>query len=376
MDKRLSEENNVNKTREKFLDSLYIIWTISAKDILDSIKNRMVISQIIAVSVILLSVKGLGLVIQPPYTQIIVYDPGSTNLAQVLSDSPDFGVQRAPSLKELQQTISNMGFGLGADLGIEIPLDFDQQFESKDRPEIMGYVSWANRAKAARLKAEMETALLELSGKPVIVNVDGNIISPPKEIGLLVGMITMFAVTIILLMGVMLVPNLMLEEKQTRTMDALLVSPASISQVVIGKALAGFFYILVTVAIVYLIYWTGVVHWGLSALFVIGAGLFSVAVGLMLGLIFKNQQEMTGWLNLTIVIISGSIFVVLLGLDMPAYLETLIKWLPPVALAKIFWASFSTQVQLSQVWFNFGIVLVISGLIYGYIIWRVKQLDR
>jgi ABC-2 type transport system permease protein len=66
----------------------------------------------------------------------------------------------------------------------------------------------------------------------------------------------MFAVTIMLTMGILLVPTLMLEEKQTRTMDALLVSPASISQVVIGKAIAGFFYILVTAAIVYLIYWT------------------------------------------------------------------------------------------------------------------------
>ena len=222
----------------------------------------------------------------------------------------------------------------------------------------------------------METALLELSGKPVIVNVGGNIISPPREIGLLVGMATMFAVTIMLLMGVMLVPTLMLEEKQTRTMDALLVSPASISQVVIGKALAGFFYILVTAAIVYLIYWTGVVSWGISALFVIGAGLFSVAVGLLFGIIFNNQQEMTGWLSFTLILISGSIFAELINLDMPDIVASLLQFLPPVALAKIFWASFSTQVQLSQVWFNFGIVLVISGLIYGYIIWRVKQLDR
>jgi ABC-2 type transport system permease protein len=360
----------------KIMNSWYIIWAIAAKDILDAIKNRIVISQIVAVSLILLTIKGLGLVIQPPYTQIIVYDPGNSILAQTLADNPEFGVQTATSLNELQKMISNMGFGLGAELGIEIPEEFDQQFESEKEAEIPGYVSWANRTKAAALKAEMETALFEITGKPVIVNLVGNIISPPAEIGLLVGLITMFAVTIMLTMGILLVPTLMLEEKQTRTIDALLVSPASISQVVIGKAIAGFFYILVTAAIVYLIYWTGVVHWGLSAMFIIGAGLFSVAVGLLFGIIFNNQGEMTGWVSFTMVLISGSMFVVLINLEVPAFVDTLLQWLPPVALAKIFWASFSTQVPLNQVRLNFGIVLVISGLIYGYIIWRIKQLDR
>ena len=177
-------------------------------------------------------------------------------------------------------------------------------------------------------------------------------------------------------MGVILVPSLMLEEKQTRTIDALLVSPAGISQVVLGKAIAGFFYILVTAAIVYLVYWTGVVHWGLAVIFVVGAGLFSVAVGLLFGIMFDNLSEMTGWMSFTLILISGSIFIILIDLELPTLVGNIIQWLPPVALAKIFWASFSTQVPLAQVWTNFGLVLVISGLIYGYVIWRVKQLDR
>jgi ABC-2 type transport system permease protein len=269
-----------------------------------------------------------------------------------------------------------MGFGLGPELGIDVPPDFDNGLDSKNNPEINGYVSWANRTKAPRLKAEFESAFLVLTGQPIIVNLEGHIISPPTEIGLLGGIITVFAVTIILLMGVILVPTLMLEEKQTRTMDALLVSPASINQVVIGKAIAGFFYILVTATIVYIIYWTGVVNWGLTLLFVLGSGLFSVGLGLLLGLMFKNQQEMTGWLSLTIVVISGSIFVILIGLEMPAWLDTLIQWLPSVALAKIFWASFSTQAQIGQVLRNLGIVLITSGILYGFVIWQVRRLDR
>ena len=366
----------MNTNTQKFSDNLNIIRTIASKDILDAIKNRMIISQIVAVTLILLSVKALSWAIQPPDTPIMVFDSGNSSLTQALDHSPDFNVQRAVSLEELQVVIGNMGFGLGPELGIDVPPDFDNGLDSKNNPEINGYVSWANRTKAPRLKAEFESAFLELTGKPIIVNLEGHIISPPTEIGLLGGIITVFAVTIILLMGVILVPTLMLEEKQTRTMEALLVSPASINQVVIGKAIAGFFYIMVTAAIVYIIYWTGVVNWELTLLFVLGSGLFSVGLGLLLGLLFKNQQEMTGWLSLTIVIITGSIFVVLIGLEMPAWLDTLIQWLPSVALAKIFWASFSTQAQISQVLRNLGIVLVTSGILYGFVIWQVRQLDR
>lgn len=360
----------------KFLDSLYIIWAIASKDILDAIKNRMVVSQIIVVVLILLTVKGLSWVIQPPYTQILVFDPGNSHLSQVLEDSPDFGVQHAASLEELQQEIGNMGFGIGAELGIAIPVEFDQILESDDQPEISGYISWANRTKAPILKSEIETALQELTGSSVIVEIEGNIISPPPEIGLFGGLITVFAVTIILLIGITLVPNLVLEEKQTRTMEALLTSPASIRQVVVGKAFAGFFYILVTAAIVYIIYWTGVVHWDLTLLFVLASCLFSVAVGLTFGLVFSSQQEMTGWLSLTLLVITGSMFVVLIGLEMPEFIATLINILPSVALAKIFWASFSIQAEINQVWMNMTIVVIFSVILYGFIVWKVHQLDR
>ena len=358
------------------IDKMYIIGSIAAKDIQDALKNRFVIYQIIAVSVILLSIRGLGLILEPPTTQIVIFDPGGSTFSSMVEDSPDLRVIQAESLVDLQGVISNMGFGLGAELGIEIPPGFDTQLESMDQPELQGYVSWANRNKAVAIKDEIESALQELTGKPILINLEGNIITPPGDIGLLVGIVTMFAVTIILTIGIILVPSLMLEEKQNRTLDALLVSPASIGQVVAGKALAGTFYILVTTLIVYLIYWSGVYSWGITGLFVIGAVLFAVSVGLIFGVVFDRPQEMTGWLSLVMVLVSGTIFVELINLDLPPFLEQILPWLPPVALAKIFWASFSSQVDYQQVWASFAVVVIISGLLFGFIIWRIRQLDR
>jgi len=358
------------------VDNLFIIGNIALKDIRDAIKNRFVIYQIIAVTVILVSIKGLGLIIQPPATQIIVYDPSGSSLSEMLQDSPAFSVFPAASFDELQQSISNMGFGLGAELGLVIPPDFDEQVETTGQADISGYISWANRAKMAGIRAEAETALETLPFDPVEVNLDINITTPPAEIGLLVGIVTIFAVTIILTVGIILVPALMIEEKQNRTLDALLVSPASIGQVVAGKALAGCFYILVTTLIVYIVYWSGVYYWGVALLFVIGALMFAVSVGLLFGVLFDRQEEMTGWLSLSLVLISGSIFIELIDLDLPVFLERLLPWMPPVALAKIFWASFSSSVDYYLILNSLGIVLIVSGLIFGFIVYRIKQLDR
>jgi len=358
------------------IDNLYIIGSIAAKDIMDALKNRFVVYQIIAVSLILLSIKGLGLLFEPPTTQVMIFDPDTSSISIMIDDSPEFRAQQVRSLLELQESISNMGFGLGPELGLEIPPGFDAQLEGAGQPVLQGYVSWANRNKAESIKSEMEDALLELTGVSIVVSLEGNIITPPGDIGMLVGIVTMFAVTIILTIGIILVPSLMIEEKQNRTLDALLVSPASIGQVVAGKALAGTFYILVTTLIVYLIYWSGIYHWGVTALFVIGAILFAVSVGLLFGVLFDRQAEMTGWLSLMLVFVSGTIFVQLIGLDLPTFLEQLLPWLPPVALAQIFWASFSSRIDYQGVLASFGVVVIVSGVLFGFTIWRIKQLDR
>jgi hypothetical protein len=48
-----------NKNRQKISDALNIIWTIASKDIVDALKNRVVISMIIMLSILLVVPKML-----------------------------------------------------------------------------------------------------------------------------------------------------------------------------------------------------------------------------------------------------------------------------------------------------------------------------
>ena len=363
-------------TIEKLIDNVFIILTITFKDIVDALNNKLILSMILGLSVILLVPKGMSLIIVPPYTDVVVYDPGSSNLITALHDSPLYRVRPADSIAELEQIIGRMGFGLGAEVGIVVPSDFDQRTGSGEQIELDGFVNWSNRTEISRIKLEYEDQIEELTGQPVHINFAGNLVYPPYGSALILGILTITIVTMILMIGITLVPFLLIEEKQTKTIEAMLVSPVSIAQIVTGKALAGFFYVLVTAAVVFAIYWSGVVHWGLAILFVIGAGMFSVAVGLMLGSFFERQQEIGGWIMVLLVAFIAAMFVDMLELQLPVVIQSIIPFVPSVALGEVFVAAFSMGTQAAQITWNLVSVMLISLLLYTIVIWKIRGYDK
>lgn len=257
-----------NTTRATIRDNLSIIWAITAKDIVDALKNRVVISLVILSSVMLLLPKLLPLILEQP------------------------------------------------------------------------------------------------------------VAAPPPGGTLSLGLTTINAVIMILLMGISLVPSLWFEEKQTKTLQALLVSPASIGQVVAGKALAGAFYTLVTAALIFAICWADVTHWGPAVLFVIGGAVFSVAVGLVLGSFYDRQQDVAGPLAGLVLILVGAPVARLLGVELPALVERILSWVPSVALTEVFRAAFLEAVPANQILTNLGLVLAVSLLLFALVIWKVRRSDR
>jgi ABC-2 type transport system permease protein len=174
-----------------------------------------------------------------------------------------------------------------------------------------------------------------------------------------------------------LVPYLMVEEKESRTLDALLVSPASIGQVVVGKAIAGMVYGLVAAGVVLAFNRTLVVHWELAILAAACGTLFAVAVGLLLGSIFDNPQNMSLWMGLTLIILLLPAFLSLAASSaLPKLPRAIMPWIPSAALTKAIRISFSGSVPLDQVFLNLGIVLGSTILLLTTVVWIVRRSDR
>ena len=79
-------------------------------------------------------------------------------------------------------------------------------------------------------------------------------------------MVTATMAIAILTMGTLLAPLLIIEEKESHTFEALLVSPASLTQVITGKALAGAAYCLAAVLAVLLLTGYLVAQWHIMLL--------------------------------------------------------------------------------------------------------------
>jgi ABC-2 type transport system permease protein len=362
-----------DNNRHTLAEHLNITWTIAAKDIVDALKNKVVVSMIIMLSIMLLVPKMLPLIFEQPQTALPVYDMGNSSLVAELRKNPDISVQGLRSEQELRTALCGAIYPL---IGLRLPADFDQRLAAGKQVEFQGVVCWSKRAQVSELQPKLEEILSRSLDIPVNIHIEGNIVYPPSSGVLSFSLVTINSVLMILMMGIFLVPSLLFEEKETKTMQALLVSPASIGQVVIAKALAGSFYILVTAATIFALSWADAVHWDMVMLFVIGGGIFSVAVGLVLGSFFEKQQDMVGWITGLLLLFLGAIIVRMLNMELPALVKTILPWVPSVALAEICRAAFSETVPLTRVLNDLWIVLSVSVPLYALVIWKVRRSDR
>jgi ABC-2 type transport system permease protein len=358
---------------QKFIDSFYIIWTIAAKDMVDALKNKTVVSMAIMLSMIMLMPKVLPFIFEQPQIVLPIYDMGTSSLVAELDNVPDVSVQRLRSEREMNTALCG---GVYPQIGLRIPVDFDALVAAGRQVDLQGYVCWNKRHQVSVLQLKLEDILSQSQDQFVAIQIEGNVVYPPMDGVLFISLVTINSVLMILMMGIFLVPTLLLDEKETKTMQALLVSPASISQVVIGKALAGFFYILVTAGMIFAISWADVIHWDMVLLFVISGGLLSIAVGLVLGSFFEKQQDIVGWMAAVLILMISAIFVKALGVEVPPLVGNIISWMPSVALAEINRAAFTETFSLTQILINLGIVTAVSLMLYAIVIWKVRRSDR
>ncbi len=233
-------------------------------------------------------------------------------------------------------------------LGLVLPADFEQRTASEDEIGLEGYfVHWINEAAEAETGLFFETQLSAIVEKPVHIHTEGNTVYPQKDSRGMAFLQSSTMVIVILLIGMTLAPHLMIEEKRTKTMDVILVSPASRGQMVLGKAFAGLFFCLLAIAVVFIFNTALIVHWEVAFLTAVAGALFAVAVGLLMGSLLANKQQMTFWTWVLFVPLIFPVFFSITTNLFPAGFLAVIQWLPTVAMSEAFRVSFSEVAPLS-----------------------------
>lgn len=359
-------------------ENLRIIWAITAKDIGDAIKNKHTIG-------VILTTLGLVLIYRliPQFADVadlssptvLIYDEGASGLVEALEESPVLEAYEFGS-----QAIVKEKLAFGGDkneLALVIPASFDEMLEAGGEPELIGYVlHWVTETQAEEIQELVENEIERWAGRRIQVDLEGNIVySLPDSFGFPVwGSLSIMYVVIMI--GVALTPHLMLEEKQNKSIDALLVSPASSSHIVIGKALTGLFYCLTGAAIALALNAILVTHWWLVILMVILGSFFATALGLLLGTIFEARQQLTVWAMPVFAVLLIPVFIGILPRLLPQTVLDILGLVPTLAMEKVIRTSFSETVAFSQVGPSLTIIAVWTLLLFVILRWILQRSDR
>lgn len=357
------------------LNGLRIVWAIAAKDVVDALKNKTILGLMIGVVMTMLTGRALPILLSLADTRtVVVYDQGRSALVAELQKRDGVRLRRARSREAMEEAIVGSG---GPGLGLILPEDLDSSLEGGQTPVLTGAVAhWVSRNDVADLQAFFEGELSELVGRPVRIVIDASRIYPQADGGGFAHMAAIVIVLVITTVGMFLVPQLIMDERQTHTLDALMVSPANAGQVVVGKALAGAFYCLVSAGVALALNHTLIVNWGTAVLATVCGTVFAVAVGLLLGSLFETAQQMGAVAGLLAAALFLPTYLTLATTKLPAIGQVLLSKLPTVALARVFLISLSNSVPAAEVWSNLGIVMVLSVGVLGGVVWKLRRLDR
>jgi ABC-type Na+ efflux pump permease subunit len=359
-------------------ENLRIILAIAAKDISDAVRNKYTIGIILPTLAIVLIYRLI-----PQFTEvsglssptILVYDAGDSTLVEALEASAALEVYEYDSPAVMEEKLA-----FGGDkneLGLVIPAYFDETLASGGQPVLDGYVlHWVTESQAKGIQGLVEDEIEKWAGKRIQVQLEGNVIySLPDSFGFPVwGSLSILYV--VMMIGVALTPHLILEEKQNKSMEALLVSPASSGQVVMGKALTGLFYCLTGAAIALALNAILVTHWWLVILVTVLGSFFAVALGLLLGTLFENRQQLTVWAMPVFAVLLLPVFIGILPGLLPEGILKIFSLIPTVAMEKVLRTSFSGRFALSQVGLPLLILSFYTILLLAAVRWALQRSDR
>lgn len=329
-----------NQNLDQFFQNFRIVLAIAWKDILEGWKNKVVLTSILtAIFLVAFYTYLPDLTRGDELPLLVIYDPeeyleyeDTINLSgfnhRVESDEKIFLYE----LRDLETPV------------IGVKLEQDPRQEQSALPLVLqGYTPyWMRASQVKEIKNAAEGAFEDLVKSPVEIETDGNIVFPimdnyayGKTFVATAGLLIQLA-----LLGLSMAPQLIVEEKDTRTLQAIVVSPANLMHFILGKTLAVLFYTTLTAIIGLIFVRPLVIHWGLVLLSLFIGMLTLILPGILLGVLLKNKQQIQIWVWVMFVPIILPIFFSVVRI-LPDSIMTIVDWWPTVALARLLRTGFT-----------------------------------
>lgn len=260
-----------------------------------------------------------------------------------------------------------------ADLGLMLPAGFDAAVAQGATPAITLVVPESPAVGGSVAIALLDPALRQLAGQgpPASVTVDT---VPPEasesvmdRVGQRRFSVVGAAIMTITLSGMFVVPMVLADEVEKKTLDALVLI-ATDREVIVAKALLGLAYIAIAVPLLFVVTAIRPVALAPFALGLVLLSVLFVGLGLLLGGLLSPTQLNT-WGG--IMIVPLLIPAVVVGLPAPGWLDAVLTLVPTTHGARLVVNGLSEDPLFTRAWLSALVLMAWCAALYALLLWRL-----
>lgn len=354
------------------------ILTIARKDIVDALRNNNILGMLMipVLASLLLHFVFPASTATPRELTVFVYDPGSSRFISQLRMEGSLHLLPASSSSAVPEEVERQN-AIG---GIVVPEDFDTAVDSGESPDLTVYL---NRESNARDRVEFQQLVERqvLLLRPLPANIDWTDVPAQSQAQSPVAFNFenfLFDLTLVMtlcMIGGLVVPLLLVEEKETKTMDYLLVSPADPADIILGKTLTGLFYNVLVIGVLLGLNrgWRG--DWPLTFTAIVLGMLFMVAIGLLMGSLFRNTIQVNTWgsVILLILMVPGMLTT---GIYLSSTLESILRLTPTYSLVRVLNMSLAGEATMANTWQDMALLGGYVLIAFLIAIWSLRRREK
>lgn len=340
------------------------IFAIVRKDILEIVFSRPTMIMLLTpvmLSILFAVLSGL-LSIQP--VKFLIYNPENSRIGEVVAESlPGSQVNFASYPDEVTSAFTSEQNPSYA-LGMAVPHGFDASLERGEHPKLTLYL---NENRLNGLQRQRVIGAIN-SYASTVSNALPTIIITPNPSSLAVGLFAVDLSTFYISMalftsisvGISLVSTLLVEEKERKTLHMLLVSPATLTDVVLGKLFVGVIYQVILSVVILALLHGFVGNLPLVLLFVLLITGFGHALSLLAGSIFHTTSGLGGFLGIvSLLFVLPAVFASPLGsLFGTTLLEGIFHLVPTYYMAEGLLNALNNEGTAASAIFDLGVTVV------------------
>ncbi len=281
------------------LRSTFAIFRKDTLDILFSVPTLSMLLTPVILSVLFAVLSGL---IGRPPVKLLVYNPDGSRISEVVAQSLSASDIVYADFPDEISAAFEPGKSPAYTLGMVVPPGFDASLEQGEHPRVALYF---NENQVNALQRQRVVGVIDDYARSVSNTLPTVIITPttsdPAALLFNLDMNTFYVALALLTsisVGISLVSTLLVEEKERKTLRMLLISPATLTDVVLGKLLVGVAYQLILSVVIMALLHGFVGDLPLVFLFVLLITGFGHALSLLAGSVFQTTGGLGGFLGI------------------------------------------------------------------------------